>query len=74
LGSAVYAGLLTGSVVGSHLFLAYATKTIVYMSVVFCGLSLSLFLITRSLYMLILSRFLVGFFQVPPLYPSRFSS
>ena len=62
LGSAVYAGLVVGSIAGSAAFSMFKSKVIVFSSVLCCILSLSLFLFTKIFYMLLLSRFLVGFF------------
>jgi predicted MFS family arabinose efflux permease len=62
LGSAVYAGLVVGSIAGSAAFAVFKAKTIVSGAILCCILSLSLFLFTRAFYILLISRFLVGFF------------
>ena len=62
LGSAVYAGLVVGSIAGSAAFSAIKSKIIVFSSILCCILSLSLFLFTKSFYILLISRFLFGFF------------
>jgi predicted MFS family arabinose efflux permease len=62
MGSAVYGGLVIGSILGTGLFDKMKTKHIVVLSVLCCICSLSLFIITKNIYLLFVSRFLVGFF------------
>jgi len=64
LGSAVYAGLVVGSIAGSAVFSILKSKVIVFSAILCCILSLSLMLFTKSFYILLISRFFVGFFQV----------
>ncbi|KRX08858.1 Major facilitator superfamily domain, general substrate transporter [Pseudocohnilembus persalinus] len=64
LGSVVYAGLLGGSVAATYVFQNFKTKQIIVSTVVAYALSLALFLVTSNIFLLGVSRTLVGFFQV----------
>ncbi|CAD8132967.1 unnamed protein product [Paramecium octaurelia] len=64
MGSSVYGGLVIGSFLGTGIFSKFKTKRIVTISVLCCILSLSLFILTKNIFLLFLSRFLTGFFQV----------
>ena len=64
LGSVVFAGLTAGSIVAPILYGQYNTKTILTFALIMNCLAMVLFTQTTNLTLLLLSRFLTGFFQV----------
>ena len=64
LGSTVFAGLTIGSIGATILFQKCNTKYVLMFVMIFNGFSQLLFVMTKEYYVLVLSRFMTGFFQV----------
>ena len=64
LGSIVFFGLTLGSVAATFLYATCNTKVVLIIVLLLNGLSLLMFVMTTQYTLLLMSRFLTGFFQV----------
>jgi len=64
LGSLVYGGLIAGSILGTVVFTKFTAKSIILIAGVGNVLSLAIFPLSKSMFLLSISRILTGFFQV----------